>query len=247
MSEPAPPPTARRAPPSASPPSPTLWAHLRVVFLLFHVVAVVMAATPSTAAALKRSAWQDPTVKAEFAAWAPRLHVTPEELADRLWTLAGRWNTARNGLLAPFRPYYQLVGMGQTWQMFVAPHTFPTRLQLQETRAGAPDEWITLFEERSPDATWMASTLSVERIRASIFRWGWPSYAGPYASACRALARHRFTEEPDTVAFRCRFARVPTRSAAQVEAGKPEKVEWLTPVVVPRPSAKPAAAGRPAP
>lgn len=209
-----------------------LWPHLRAAFVVTHVVAVLVAATPSTGAALKRAAWADPTVQAEFGAWAPRLGMTSEALQDRAWAFAVAWNDGRQAVLRPFRAYFDLVGATQSWQMFVAPHTFPTRLWIEERRGEG--EWTPLFVERSPEHAWMADALGVERLRASIFRWGWSSYATSYRKACTALANRRLAEVPDVTAVRCRFEKTPTPTAAEVQAGKVPESTWVFPFVVER-------------
>lgn len=226
-----------------APPSPprrllgTLWPHLRMLFILFHVTAVSIAALPSTGSAMKRSAWEDPTVQAEFAAWAPRLGLSVSALSDHLWDVAKGWNRAQNALTAPFRPYLRLTHATQSWQMFVAPHTFPTRLQIRERRAPASageGAWETLYEEQSETARWHVEALRVERLRATIFRWGWSSYASAFRSGCHALAQVRFAEDPTVTGFRCRFSKARTPSPAEVRAGKVPPVTWLDPVEVAR-------------
>lgn len=216
---------------------------LRALFVAFHVLAVLAAATPSTASALRRSAWSDPTVQAEFAAWAPRLGLTPEALEERLWGFAVGYNEVRVGMMRPFRPYFELVGAEQSWQMFVAPHTHPTRLEIAEARAplpkgraGEPEGgWQLLFRERDPDADWMARAMGNERVRASVFRWGWSAYAASYKKACRALANRRFAEDSEVTGIRCRFEKTRTPTAAQVRAGAPVEGRWVSPFVVERP------------
>lgn len=208
------------------------WPHLRAAFIAFHVVAVLLAATPSTASALRRSAWDDPTVQAEFAAWAPRLGLDPATLADRLWGVAVGWNNARDRLLAPVAPYIEATGCVQSWQMFVAPHTFPTRFVIEEREDAG--EWRTLFVERDPEHRWMADALGVERLRASIFRWGWSSYAGAYRQACKGLAARRFAEAPGVTDVRCSFEKRRTPSAAEVRAGRGDRPRIVYPYVVER-------------
>ena len=53
-------------------PEPGKMAHLRAAFVAFHVVAILTLALPSAGAGMGRSAWKDPTVQAEFRAWADR-------------------------------------------------------------------------------------------------------------------------------------------------------------------------------
>jgi hypothetical protein len=218
--------------PAANSPPVRAWRHLRGAFVAFHVIAVTVGALPATNHALKRSAWKDPTVQAEISAWADRLGTDRETLTSQLWDLALGWYRLRNTLLTPFRPYLDHGHLDQGWQMFIAPHTWPTRLRIEEQRGGV--EWTALYEEVSPTATWMAPTLRVERLRAAIFRWGWASYADAYHIGCTALARRRFEESPETTRVRCRFSKVETPSAAEVIAGDEPELRWVFPFVVER-------------
>jgi hypothetical protein len=101
--------------------------------------------------------------------------------------------------------------------MFVAPHLYPTRFEIAVKRGSA--DWETVFEERSETATWNAARFGTERLRASIFRWGWGAYAQAYHTACEALAHELFDEDPSAVKVRCRFWKARSPSAAEVRAG----------------------------
>ena len=193
-------------------------------------------ATPDTSAGLKRSAWKEPTVQAEFQSWSAMLGVPQPELEDQLWTFAVGWNAARRSVVKPFHRYLSWAQCTQSWQMFVAPHTTPSRLQIQERlSADAAETWSTIFEERDPDHTWMADAFGVERMRASVFRWSWPSYETSWKRGCSALARLRFAESQSTSAVRCRFWQARTPSPEQVIRGELPKGKWMRPVVVERP------------
>lgn len=213
-------------------------------------------ATPDTSAGLKRSAWKEPTVQAEFRSWAGMLGVPEPELEEKLWTFAVGWNDARRILIKPFHFYLSWAQCTQSWQMFVAPHTTPSRLQIQErlsadaveasglvggdtvggdTVGGDTQRWSTLFEERDPERAWLAPAFDVERMRASVFRWSWPSYEPSWKRACKALAQVRFDESDTTTAVRCRFWQARTPSPEQVIAGDLPEGKWVRPVVVERP------------
>ncbi len=208
------------------------WRHVRAAFILFHLTAIFIAGMPSTESALKRSAWKDPTVQAEFAAWSARLGVPQPELEDQLFVFAQAWAKGRGSLERPFRPYLNLSATDQSWQMFVAPHMFPTRFEIAVTRNGR--DWQTVFKERSATETWRADLFGVERLRASIFRWGWAAYAGAYHKACKALATDLFAEEPTVRAVRCRFWKARSPSPADAAAGIEEKGTFVYPYEVSR-------------
>lgn len=227
--------------PAARPPrlSPLL-RQLRAAFVAFHIVAISLDAAPSPAAGMNRSAWREATVQRELRAWADRLHQDPEGFEERLWTLAKGFVEVRRVAMTPFRPYLELVGARQSWQMFVAPHRWPTRLQIQVARgpvapSSGEEGWETLFEERSETHAWRAELFGRERVRASVFRWGWPNYAEPYRNGCQALAELAFADDPAIQAVRCRFSRVKSPSPDQVRAGDKLRRTWLYLRVVERP------------
>ncbi len=220
-----------------------LLRHLVAGAVLWHALAIVVDATPDTSAGLKRSAWKEATVQAEFKDWAAMFGVPEPKLEDQLWTFAVGWNNVRSELIGPFHRYLSWAHSTQSWQMFVAPHTTPSRLQIQERVAGAPAgergegteaDWTTIFEERDPQHAWMASAFGVERMRASVFRWSWPTFEGAWKKACDGLAKRRFLESA-TTGVRCRFWQAATPSPEQVLDGTAPGGAWVRALVVERP------------
>jgi hypothetical protein len=191
----------------------------------FHLVAITLSALPSPEGGMNRAAWKDPTVQAEFASWADRFGMDPQDFEDRLWVFADVYGRGYKRLLAPVAPYEDLVGCEQSWKMFVAPHRFPTRLELAVRTAGAP--WEVIFSEGSPTATWNAPVLRLERLRSAIFRWGWPSYQSAWGHGCTALARQIFSERDDATDVRCRFWKYRTASPEEALAGTVPDGKWL--------------------
>ncbi len=215
-----------------------LLRQFRAIFVAFHIVAVCLSAAPAPGAGMNRAAWSDPTVQREFNAWADRLGQDPDSFQDRIWAAAVRFVELRRAVLKPFVPYLRTTGTEQSWQMFVAPHRWPTRLQIQVSRDPRPalsSEWETLFEERSDTATWKAEFFERERMRATVFRWGWPTYAEAYKRGCNALAQLIFEEMPEILTVRCRFSRVQSPGPAKLRAGDKPVVEWRYARVVKRP------------
>ncbi len=186
---------------------------------------------------MNRKAWADPTVQAEFAAWADRFGMEPKAFEEELWAFAEGYNRGYGRLLAPVRPYEALVGTEQSWKMFIAPHRFPTRLQIAGRQTGGGTDggdWTVLFEEGSPDATWSAGILRHERLRASIFRWGWPAYQAAWSRGCAAIARRVFADFDMFTQARCRFWKAPSPSPAQAASGVVPEGSWVYTRVVDR-------------
>jgi len=195
--------------------------------VLFHLAAIFVAGMPSTDAAMKPSAWKDPTVQAEITAWADRLGTSAPVLEAQLYEVAKGWARGRRVLETPFAPYLALTATDQTWQMFVAPHVYPTRFEIAVERGDG--EWETVFQERSPTATWNEALFGTERLRASIFRWGWGAYASAYHKGCRALAARLFAEDAAVVGVRCRFWKARSPSPAEARGGEEPEGKYVYP------------------
>ncbi len=208
-----------------------LGPHLVAGAVLWHAVALVLDASPDTSSGLRRQAWKEATVQAEFHAYAAMLGMDEPVFEEKLWSFAVGWNTARARVIGPFHRYLGWVHSQQSWQMFVAPHTTPSRLQIQEMDSAG--EWQTLFEERDPDHTWMEPAFGTERMRASVFRWSWPGYEAELKRGCQALATLRFTQSP-TPAVRCHFYRAPSPSPQQVLDDAIPEGTWVREQVVRR-------------
>lgn len=202
------------------------WPQVRAALVAFHLVAITLSAIPSPEGGMNRANWADPTVQAEFTAWAGRFGMAPKVFEDRLWEVANLYGDAYKTLLTPIRPYEDLVGAEQSWKMFVAPHRFPTKLQVSG-RAGS-GEWRVLFEESSSEATWRAELLRIERLRSAIFRWGWPNYASSWSKGCTAIARLAFADMPDLTMVRCRMWKAKSPSPAEVMSGSRPPGAWTS-------------------
>ena len=200
------------------------WPTIRAILVTIHLVAITLSAVPSPEGGLNRSAWTDPTVQSEFHAWADRFGMPPKVFEDRIWDIANSYNRVLQVVLTPVEPYETLFGTEQSWKMFVAPHRFPTRLELSARAGDAP--WDVLFYESSPTARWHESQLRLERLRSAIFRWGWPSYSAAFTKGCSALARMAFEEDAARTEFRCRFWRAESPSPAEAASGELPRGRW---------------------
>jgi hypothetical protein len=200
-----------------------LGRHALAAFVAVHVAVVVISAIPSPEGGLSRKNWADPGVRVEMDAWADRLGMDHDTFVDRLWGFANAYQSALDVLLGPVERYERWTATGQSWKMFVAPHRQPARFSVEARDASG---WRVLFREGDADATWMAWPLRMERLRASIVRWAWPSHAKPAKTACGALAARAFAEDPAIEEVRCRFWRARTPSARQVLDGRIPDGTW---------------------
>lgn len=208
------------------------WPRVRAVLVTIHLVAITLSAVPSPEGGLNRKAWSDPTVQTEFKAWAGRLGMQPKDFEEKLWTAANAYQGALGTVLTPVEPYELVLGTEQSWKMFVAPHRFPTRLELA-TRTG-DQAWEVLFYESSPTARWHVEQLRLERLRSAIFRWGWPAYSSAFTKGCAAFARMAFDEDAARTEFRCRFWRAESPSPEEAASGDLPRGRWSDGRVVAR-------------
>jgi len=206
--------------------------HLRAAFVLFHLLAITLVSLPSVGGGMRRSAWRTPTVQAEFDAWTARLQglglaVDREGLEDRLWAFASGYEDGRDKVLGVFEPYYRL-GTWQSWRMFVAPHRFPARLEIE---IGEGQGWTPVYVARSSTHDWLAGALDHDRFRAATFRYGWAHYR---------VARHKFVDWvalraaedfPEAQSVRVSFVRYRTGSPEDVRAGVVAKEKREFPLV----------------
>lgn len=207
------------------------WPHIRAALVSLHLVAIVLIAIPAPVGGMSRGSWKEPTVQAELATWARILHVPPPALEDRLFSLATTYMDARSTVLRPVRPYIEATGADQPWRMFVAPHRYPARYQVQARGPGpfstAEEGWQTLFEERSRAARWRASFFAQERVRSVLFRYSWPEYSGDARRTCEWLAKQIRAENPELLETRCRFWKARSPSAAEVREGRIPEGAWV--------------------
>lgn len=197
--------------------------HLVGAFVLLHVVAITLMAAPAPSGGMARSAWKNGTVQAEFAAWTARLNawgvdITQDTLEDELWDIATVVMARRQAVLEPFMPYYRYLGTWQSWRMFVAPHRFPSRLSIDVSSAErrTDDAWEPVYLARDADLDWHAGQLDHDRMRAAVFRYGWPHYRSAYREFGTWTARQLAQERPEARWVRLRLYRYETPSPAQV-------------------------------
>lgn len=193
--------------------------HLIALLLAIHLFAITVAALPSAGSGLNRTAWKNPTVQEEFAAWRGRLsavgiQVTPEQLEDGAFAFASSWNTLQTGILTPFEPYYDFATR-QSWRMFVAPHRYPGRLHLDIDHGSG---WEPLYVARSREHTWRRSQLDQDRFRSALFRYTWKHYqrAGRWDGFVGWVKREATKDFPDAVRVRARYYTYRTPSPDEI-------------------------------
>ncbi|MCB9744657.1 MAG: hypothetical protein H6741_08565 [Alphaproteobacteria bacterium] len=199
-----------------------LGPHLLGVFVLYHLIGITLMSIPAPGGGMNRTLWKDPTVQGEFQVWTERFNawgwdITSEDLEDELWDFAVAYMNARTQALAPFEPYYEYTGSTQTWRMFIAPHRFPARLEIDVEEAGA---WRTVYRARDPELDWLGRELDHDRMRAAIFRFPWPPYRGAYGSFVKWLGPQAARDFPEATRARVRFFKYRTPSPEETLRGE---------------------------
>ncbi len=212
--------------PAASTTGVGIGAHLLGIFVIVHLAAVLLQAIPNPAIGLRRAAWRDPTVQQEFKVWADVFSISVDELQDRLWGIGKGFTSGRAVLVRPFRPYAKYIGVRQPWRMFVAPHRFPTALVID---VHEQDRWRIVYADRSPEYTWRVGYFGHDRMRAAIFRYGWPGYSGVYRGFSRWIATLAARDFPDARYVRVRMFRRRSPSPSEVREGTIPAGEYQQP------------------
>jgi hypothetical protein len=209
--------------------SPPWVRHGRAAFVVLHLVAVGLAAIPAPVGGMNRGAWKTPTVRTEIDAWADRLGVEREAFEQDLWDLAVGVMAVRKVALAPFQPYYHRLGAQQSWRMFVAPHTHPSRLHIDIEEGG---EWYNIYEQTTAGEHYLEDELEGDRFRSALFRYAWPAFKGPYQHLARWVAGRVAEDFPDATRVRLRWHQRATPSPEDMRAGRIDEGRFHSAFVV---------------
>ena len=194
-----------------------MWSHLRTGLITLHLLAIILKALPAPEGAMSKKDWAHPTVQAEFRHWSRNLQslgvdTSPSELEASLWNLAQSVTTVRNATLKPFRPYYRYVGGDQNWRLFVAPHMFPSKLEID---VQIDNEWTPVYRVHQPDQ-WMDHLIENGRFRPAIFRYSWSRYKKQYNRFAIYMSKLAAKDYPTATNIRLRWWRYPLPSHIEV-------------------------------
>lgn len=194
-----------------------MWAHLRTGLITVHLIAIILKALPAPEGAMSKKDWAHPTVQAEFRHWSQNLqsigiHTTTAELEQSLWSIAQSVTTVRNATLKPFRPYYRYVGADQNWRLFVAPHMFPSKLEIDVL---TDNQWVPAYRAHKRDQ-WMARLIENGRFRPAIFRYSWSRYKKQYNRFAVYMSTQADKDFPSATQIRFRWWRYPLPSHTEI-------------------------------
>ncbi len=180
----------------------------RALLVGVHLLAIGLKALPAPEGAMAKKDWAHPTVQAEFKQWSQQLNhlgldTKPQQLEAQLWTLATRVTGVRNQMLRPFRPYYHYFGADQNWRLFVAPHMFPSRLEIDILE---DQDWKPIYRVHS-EHKWMQPLIENGRFRPAIFRYSWQRYKGANNQFVLYLSKQVGIDYPNASQIRVRWWR----------------------------------------
>ena len=190
-------------------------------------------AIPSPSGGMQRSAWKDPTVQDEIHAWSSRLtwlgfSADPVEFEDQLWDFATAYMDARNKIIRPAFAYARWCGTWQPWQMFVAPHRYPSRLHVDVL---IDETWQPIYIARSSNHDWQRPLLDHERVRSMLFRYAWRHHRRNHRKFCKWLAVSAAEDFPDATQIRMRWHQTQTPTPEEVRSGSISEGSFSTPIV----------------
>ena len=211
-----------------------MWPHLRTGLIVLHLIAIILKALPAPEGAMSKRDWAHPTVQAEFRQWSRNLQsigidTSPTELEHSLWDIAQSVTTVRNSTLKPFRLYYRYVGGDQNWRLFVAPHMFPSKLEID---VQIDDEWTPVYRVHQPDQ-WMEMLIENGRFRPAIFRYSWSRYKRQYNRFAVYMSTQASKDFPTATQIRFRWWRYPLPSHTEILNDQEIMGSYHTPLTYP--------------
>jgi hypothetical protein len=142
------------------------WRDVRAALIAVALVPHLVWALPIQPA-LTEEKLQTPLRQRELAEWSATLgrlgvDLPPDELGDTMITLTGRAAGVHRTLKAPFRPLQRLFGLNQSWPLFGAATTHPTRLTVEVVRGGRAQVW---FRRLDDEHRWLHQRFRYRRLR----------------------------------------------------------------------------------
>ena len=199
-----------------------LGPHLRVLFVLFHVCAVVAMSLPAPGLFTHGMGWDTPNIQTELARWSATLaragvHTTPADIEARVRRAGGRYAGAHAAFTAPFAAYTRSCGALQGWIMFAVPQKHPGELHVDVYEAGA---WRPVYRPHSAEHDFWGRQLRNHRLRKQQGSFGRNFDRSAYDGLVRLIARDAARSFPDATVVRVQLYRYTTLGPAAVRAGE---------------------------
>ena len=197
-------------------------AHLRALFVLFHLVAITLLALPAPVGGMTRKNFADPQLQQTFESWRGLLggfgwQMSAAEFEDLAWRAGTTMIASRNVVLVPFRPYARWTGAAQGWRMFGTTNRVPARMR------------VVLWEARSETATWRRRFFDEGHARGVMNDWSWMRDKRGYQRFARWLARDIYLELPDAGSVRVTMLQrtTPRPKVLAAEGFPPDELRWV--------------------
>jgi len=153
-----------------------------------------------------------PTRQRELAEWTAVLNRLGIDVSEEQVASFTTWSTqlgddAHRALKAPFRPLARITGTNQSWPLFAAATTTPTRLTVTVTHDdGREAVW---FRRLDPEADWHAPFFAYRRVRG-VYDISPGRRAGPaFDPFVDTVASWAFAEDPTVRAVRVELVTTP--------------------------------------
>ena len=203
------------------------WRHCRTILITIHLIAIVLKAIPAPEGGMNKGDWKNPTVQAELATWTQTfnglgIEITQIELEAQLWTIAKQYMSIRKGVLKPFKQYYKYFGSDQNWRLFVAPHMYPSKLNIDMF---IDNEWVPVYQPFT-DHRWQETLIETSRFRPAVFRYSWPRYKSHYRKMGIYFAKQAAKDFPTATKMRTRWWQQKIPSPEQVLSQNQPSGKW---------------------
>jgi hypothetical protein len=172
--------------------------HLRALFIVFHVGAVLLGSIPMPKG-LRREEMDSASMAPSLAPWealAQRLGLADDQRGarDLLFRLAEGGIATRKAIIDPFQPYYRLSRARQGWTMFGFVNHRPCRLEIEVDRGAG---WEKLYVARSSEHDWEQALFDQERMRALVNPWSHGQNRKQFATFAAWVARRVGAQQAD--------------------------------------------------
>ena len=199
-----------------------LWPHLRLVFILYHLGAVVLYALPPPQEIDRPETWKKPSRQHALRSWSNffaelGLEVSPAALEEAALSFGLKYVPLREAILRPFRPYVTYTGTRQGWLMFSRPQMKPAQLVIEISREGG--DWEILYIRNSDRYAWRAAQFNHNRLRKLHGRLPRDSHRAAFEDLAQWIGRRAAEEFPDHTKVRVRLFRVETLSPEATRRG----------------------------
>ncbi|NCG18793.1 MAG: hypothetical protein GWP91_07250 [Rhodobacterales bacterium] len=177
-----------------STPQAQIRAALIGIVLFSQVILAIPAIQPVTEQKLR-----SPGARAEMRMWHrfltnTGLSWTEDEFVEHLDTVTTGAHSMRSAAVAPLLPMGRWLGVHQSWGLFAAPTTFPTRLEVEIHEPGGG--WRHVYRRLDDDYDEMASVFAYRRVRG-LHDSAQHKPGKPLRAFCNWVAAEMFAAHPN--------------------------------------------------